>query len=292
MRKFAAALKKYRAPYLFILPFFLLFFIFQLIPVIWTFAISFTKWNGLGSPQFIGLENYKVMFQDYMFADAFANNIFYWVVSVIGVIILALMVAIAFNSRHLKFRKGFQTIAFLPYVCASVAMGLIFMMLFDENAGLINEVLVTLGGPRVPWLASSKYAKIPVSILFIWRSVPWFTIIIYSGLLNISPEYYEAATVDGASVFQQFRFITLPLLKNILFFCALTVTIDIWKMFNESYTLAGPGSSNTSLFQLVYEYGFKTFKLGYASAISVMLIIVLLVISMCQYKLRKSEEEV
>ena len=132
----------------------------------------------------------------------------------------------------------------------------------------------------------------PVIILFIWRIIPWFTIIIYSGLLNISKEYYEAATVDGAGVLQQFWYITIPLLKNILFFCALTVTIDIWKMFNESYTLSGPGTSNTSLFQLVYENGFKSFNLGYASALSVVLILVLLVISMIQYRLRRSEEGV
>ena len=281
---------KYRTPYLFIAPFFILFLVFQLIPVIWTFVISFADWNGLGSPKWVGLKQYKIMAQDYMFRDAFLNNIWYWIVAVIGVVCISLMIAVCLNSPRLKAKKVFQTISFLPYVCASVAMGLIFMMLFDENAGLINEIIVSLGGKRRAWLGSSQYAKIPVIILFIWRIIPWFTIIIYSGLLNISKEYYEAATVDGASVIQQFWYITIPLLKNILFFCALTVTIDIWKMFNESYTLSGPGTSNTSLFQLVYENGFKSFNLGYASALSVVLIIVLLVISMIQYKLRRSEE--
>ncbi len=292
MKKFVKTLKKYRAPYIFICPFFILFFIFQLVPVIFTGYISFTEWNGLKTPKWVGLNNYKIMFQDYMFKDAFWNNVFYWVWAVVGILFFALLIATCINSPHIKCKRTFQTITFLPYVCASVAMGLIFMMLFDENAGLINEFIVAMGGSRIPWLSSSKYAKIPVIILFIWRSIPWFTIIIYSGLLNISKEYYEAATVDGASPFQQFRLITIPLLKNILFFCALTITIDIWKMFNESYTLSGPGSSNTSLFQLVYEYGFKTFKLGYASSISVVLILVLLVISMVQYRMRRNDGEV
>lgn len=282
-------LKKYRIPYLFISPFFLLFFCFQLIPVIWTFYISFTEWNGLKTPEWVGLDNFRLMFNDYMFRDAFRNTVFYWVVAVISVIVIALMIAVALRSPRLKCKKAFQTISFLPYVCASVAMGLIFMMLFDENAGLVNAIIVACGGEKVAWLSSSAYSKIPVIILFVWRSIPWFTIIIYSGLLNIPTEYYEAATVDGANVFQQFFRITIPLLKNILFFCALTITIDSWKMFNESMTLQGPGTSNTSLFQLVYENGFQTMKLGYASSLSVVLILILLVISMIQYKLRKSD---
>ena len=285
-------LRKYRVPYLFIAPFFVLFLVFQLVPVLWTAVISFSSWNGLGKLKWVGLKNYDVMVHDYMFVDALKNNIWYWIVSVIGVIVISLMIAVCLNSKHLKGKKAIQTITFLPYVCASVAMGLIFMMLFDENAGLINEISAALGGKRIPWLGSSKYAKIPVIILFIWRIVPWFTIIIYSGLLNISKEYYEAATVDGANIIQQFLYITIPLLRNILFFCALTVTIDIWKMFNESYTLQGPGSSNISLFQLIYTTGFKTFNLGYASALSVVLIVILLVISMAQYRLRRNDEEV
>lgn len=292
MEKFIKNFKKYKAPYLFISPFFILFFCFQLIPVVWTFYISFTKWNGLKSPEWIGLENYKVLFQDYMFIDALKNTVFYWIVSVIFIIAIALAIAVCLNSRKLHCKRTFQTITFLPYVCASVAMGLIFMMLFDENAGLINEILVYFGGSRVAWLSGSKYAKIPVVILFMWRTIPWFTIIIYSGLLNIPDEYYEAATVDGANLIQKFTRITVPLLKNILYFCMLTITIDSWKMFNESYTLAGPGSSNTSLFQLVYENGFQTLKLGYASAISVILILILLVISMIQYRARKSANEI
>lgn len=232
------------------------------------------------------------MVQDYMFHDALMNNLWYWVVAVIAVVGFALFIALALNSRVLKGKRVFQTISFLPYVCASVAMGLIFKMLFDEQSGLVNEFIVFFGGNRVPWLESSAYAKIPVILLFVWRIIPWFTIILYSGLLNIPEEYYEAAIVDGAGVLQRFLKITLPLMKRLLFFCAITVTIDIWKMFNESYTLSGPGASNTSLFQLVYEYGFKSFNLGYASALSVVLILILLVISMIQYRIRRSGEEV
>lgn len=285
-------LKKYRMPYLFISPFFVLFIVFQLIPIIWTGYISFTEWNGLGSPKWVGLANYQLMAQDYMVADAIRNTVVYWIAGIIGILVFALMIALCLNSERLKFKQFFKTATFLPYVCASVAMGLIFGMLFDENAGLINEIIAVLGGARVPWLTSSTFAKIPVIILFNWRITPWFTVIILSGLLNISREYYEAATVDGANAVQQFFFITLPLLGNIMFFCMLTITVDTWKMFNESYVLAGPGSSNTSLFQLMYQSAFKTFKLGYASAISIILIVILLCISIVQFSIRRRQGEI
>ncbi|WP_320122579.1 sugar ABC transporter permease [uncultured Sphaerochaeta sp.] len=285
-------LKKYRIPYLFISPFFILFIVFQLIPIIWTGYISFTEWNGLMTPTWVGLANYKLLVQDYMVSDAIFNTIIYWLAGIIGILLFALMIALCLNSERLRFKQFFKTATFLPYVCASVAMGLIFGMLFDENAGLINEILITIGGDRIPWLTSSTFSKIPVIMLFNWRITPWFTIIILSGLLNISKEYYEAATVDGANVFQQFFYITVPLLSNIMFFCMLTITVDTWKMFNESYILAGPGSSNTSLFQLIYQSAFKTFKLGYASALSVILILILLVISIVQFVVRRHQGEV
>lgn len=284
-------LRKHKWPYLFICPYFILFLVFQLVPTVWTGAISFFEWDGLRAPKWIGLKNYAMMLRDYMFKDALRNTFIYWIATAIGVLCCALLIACLLKSGALRGKRFFKTVTFLPYVCASVAMGLIFKMLFEENAGLINEIIVSLGGPRVPWLTSSKTARIPVIVLHIWRLTPWYTLIILSGLLNISPEYYEAATVDGATGAQQFFKITLPLLGNILFFCFVTVTVDSWKLFNESYVLAGPGSSNMSLFQLMYTSAFTTFKMGYASALGVVLIAILLTISVIQFIVRRRQGE-
>lgn len=284
-------LRKHKWPYLFICPYFILFLVFQLVPTLWTGAISFFEWDGLRAPKWIGLKNYAMMLNDYMFKDALRNTFIYWIATAIGVLCCALLIACLLKSGALRGKRFFKTVTFLPYVCASVAMGLIFKMLFEENAGLINEIIVSLGGPRVPWLTSSKTARIPVIMLHVWRLTPWYTLIILSGLLNISPEYYEAATVDGATGAQQFFKITLPLLGNILFFCFVTVTVDSWKLFNESYVLAGPGSSNMSLFQLMYTSAFTTFKMGYASALGVVLIAILLTISVIQFIVRRRQGE-
>lgn len=284
-------LNKYKAPYLFILPFFLLFLVFQLIPAVWTFAISFTNWKGIGTPEFCGFGNYKKLLIDNMFWDALKNTVVYWITGLIFILVLSVLIASLLNSDILKGRAFFKTVAFLPNICAAIAMGLIFRMLFDENVGLFNELLVTLGFQKVPWLTSTKYSRIPVIMLNVWRNTPWFTMIVFSGLLNISRDYYEAATVDGANKWKQFFYITLPSLGNILFFCSITLTVDSWKLFNESYILPGPGTSNTSLFQYMYESGFNIFNMGYASAIGVILIMILAVLSMIQMTVKKRQGE-
>ncbi len=285
-------LKKHKTPYLFILPFFILFLVFQLIPTVWTFYISLTNWRGIGEPEFCGIENYNKLCIDNMFWDALGNTLIYWLSGLILIIILSLLIACLLNSEMLKGKAFFKAVTFLPNVCAAIAMGLIFRMLFDENVGLINEMLKFIGGQRVPWLTSITYSKIPVIILNVWRNTPWFTMIILSGLLNIPKDYYEAATMDGANMWKKFRYITLPSLGNILFFCSVTLTVDGWKIFNESYILPGPGTSNTSLFQYMYESGFNVFNMGYASAIGVILILILAVMSTIQMIVRRKQGEI
>ncbi len=285
-------LKKYRAPYLFILPFFILFLVFQLIPTVWTFYISLTNWRGIGDPVFCGFENYRKLMLDNMFWDALKNTVVYWLTGLVLILVFAVLIANLLNSELLHGRVFFKTVTFLPNICAAIAMGLIFRMLFDENTGLINEALQAVGGKRIPWMTSTEYSKLPVIILNVWRNTPWFTMIILSGLLNISRDYYEAATVDGAGRWKQFWYITMPSLKNILFFCSITLTVDSWKIFNESYILPGPGTSNTSLFQYMYESGFNIFNMGFASAIGVILIIILAVLSMVQMAARRQQGEI
>ena len=285
-------LKKYRAPYLFILPFFILFLVFQLIPTVWTFYIRLTNWRGIGDPQFCGMENYRKLMLDNMFWDALRNTVIYWLTGLVLILVFAVLIANLLNSELLKGRMLFKTITFLPNICAAIAMGLIFRMLFDENTGLINEAMQALGGKRIPWMTSTEYSKLPVIILNVWRNTPWFTMIVLSGLLNISHDYYEAATVDGAGRWKQFWYITMPSLKNILFFCSITLTVDSWKIFNESYILPGPGTSNTSLFQYMYESGFNIFNMGFASAIGVILIIILAVLSLVQMVARRKQGEI
>ena len=286
------AIKKYKAPYLFIMPFFLLFLVFQLVPTLWAVYISLTEWRGIGTPEFIGLENYRKIFVDDMFWEAFANTIVYWVTCLVLIMFFAVGIALLLNSPCLKARAFFRTTTFLPNICAAIAVGLIFRMLFDENMGLVNEFLSLFNVAKIPWLSSLEYSKIPVILLIVWRNTPWYTMIILSELLSIPNDYYEAATVDGAGFIKKFIYITLPSIQGMLFFCSVTLTVDMWKIFNEPYILPGPGTSNTSLFQYMYESGFNVFNMGYASAIGVFLMFVLTVISIVQFCIRKRQGEI
>lgn len=287
-----SAYKKYRNPYLFIAPFFILFTVFQLFPMIWTFRISFTKWNGLGNPENIGLANYKLLMKDYMFHDAVVNTLIYWITALVFIIPLALLISVLLNSKNLRGKHFFKSITFFPYVCAAVAMGLVFNIIFDTNAGVLNAFLGFFGVQPIEWLTSTSLSKIPVIALNVWRNTPWFILIIISGLMTISDEYYEAAKIDGANVFQQFFKITLPSLNGILFFCFITITVDSWKIFTEPFILKGPATSNISIFQYMYVNSFELFKFGYAAAIANVLIIILLVLSILQFLIRRKQGEI
>ena len=293
MRKYPAVrifFRNYAAPYLFIAPFFVLFLIFQFVPMIWSFWLSFHQWNGLGSARFIALDNYSMLFRDSMFKDALSNTFFYWFFSLLIVIPLSFIMALLLAQGGLKNKKIYQIFLFIPHITASVAAGLVFAILFDDR-GFINQVLGFLRFSPVPWLTGTTFSKIPVLILIIWRNAPWHMMIIYSALISINPELYEAAFIDGASAFRRFFSITIPCIAPILFFCAIILSIESWRIFNEPYVLTkgGPGSSSLSLVQYMYENGFRIFKMGYASTIGYALTAILLIISIAQTSLLRKQ---
>jgi len=283
---------KMRVIYLFISPFFFLFIIFQLFPLIWSLILSFYEWNGLSPMKFIGLGHYRYLFRDQMFLDALVNTLLYWVANIMVVIPLAFLLASLMNVSWLKNRESFQTAIFVPYVTATVAVGLVFYMIFDTNTGLINNFLEMVGLSGVPWLTSTRLSKIPVMLLTIWRYTPWYMLIIFSGLRGIDPGLFEAATLDGARSFQKMIFITIPSIAPLLFFCFINLSISSFRMFAEPYVLTGggPGTSSISMVQYLYSSGFKIFKIGYASAIGYALTFVLLIVSSAQLKLMLQKE--
>lgn len=285
------ALVKGRTAYLFILPFFILFAIFQLFPLIWTFYISTTEWNGLKDPKFVGLDNYTRLFADSSFWDAFWNTSFYWIAHLIIIIPSAVFISVMLKALGSRRRKIFSTLTFLPYICATVAIGLVFNIIFDTNLGLANDFLGLFGIPPVEWMTSVTTSKIPVVFLHSWRIIPWFTIIVFASIISIPQELYEAARVDGATVIRQFWHITLPGIRTVLIFCFIMVTVESWQMFTEPYILKGPATSNISLFQYMYTTSFEVFKMGYGAAIGVVLTLIMVVISTLQFVLSRKRGE-
>ena len=273
-----------RFAYIFISPFYLLFLVFGVFPLLWSFYLTFQDWNGLSPMSFIGLANYGALLRDSTFYDALRNTALYWVVDATLIISLALMLATVLQTRWLRGRGAYRVIGFLPYVTATVAVGLVFGMVFDQNSGVLNSLLKTFVVRPLPWLNSTQLSKIPVMVLDVWRATPWYMLIVYSGLQGINPELYEAATVDGASALQRFFSVTIPSIAPILFFCFITQTIDSFRLFAEPYILTGggPGSSSLSIVQYLYRTGFTIFKLGYAATIGYALTFILFAISAAQ----------
>ncbi len=275
---------KMRHAYLFIAPFYILFLVFGAFPLVWSFLLTFHEWDGLKPMKQVGLRNYVMLLRDQRFLDSLANTVIYWAVDVGFIVALALAMASLLHNPWLKGRRYYRLVLFLPNVTATVAVGLVFNMVFDFNSGLINDVLQSLGLARQRWLNSVELSKIPVMVLNVWRVTPWYMLILLSGLQSINPELYQAATVDGASPAQKLFAVTIPSLAPILFFCFLTETIESFRIFTEPYvmTSGGPGSSSLSIVLYLYESGFQVFKLGYAATIAYALTLILLVISAAQ----------
>ncbi len=284
-----------RHAYGFIAPFYLLFLVFGAFPLGWSLFLAFQDWDGLKPMRYVGLSNFAKLLRDQRFLDSLANTTAYWLVDTVFILGFALLMAVLLNTPRLSKQRFYRLVLFLPNVTATVAIGLVFGMLFDYNSGLVNWLLQSAGLQRLPWMNSTGLSKIPVMVLSVWRNVPWFMLIILSGLQAISPELYQAATVDGASRTQKLLHITIPGLSTVLFFCFLTETIDSFRIFTEPYILTGggPGASSLAIVQYLYESGFTTFKLGYASAMGYALTILLLVISAAQViSLRRGGSEI
>ena len=284
-----------RHAYGFIAPFYLLFLVFGAFPLGWSLFLAFQDWDGLKPMRYVGLSNFAKLLRDQRFLDSLANTTAYWLVDTVFILGFALLLAVLLNTPRLSKQRFYRLVLFLPNVTATVAIGLVFGMLFDYNSGLVNWLLQSAGLQRLPWMNSTGLSKIPVMVLSVWRNVPWFMLIILSGLQAISPELYQAATVDGASRTQKLLHITIPGLSTVLFFCFLTETIDSFRIFTEPYILTGggPGASSLAIVQYLYESGFTTFKLGYASAMGYALTILLLVISAAQViSLRRGGSEI
>lgn len=284
-----------RHAYGFIAPFYLLFLVFGAFPLAWSLVLSLHEWDGLKAMKYVGLRNFARLLRDQRFLDALVNTTAYWLVDTAFILVFALAMALLLNTPRLARQRYYRLVLFLPNVTATVAIGLVFSMVFDYNSGLMNWILKSVGLQPLGWMNSIGLSKIPVMVLTIWRNTPWFMLIILSGLQAINPELYQAATVDGAGSAQKLVHITIPSLGGVLFFCFLTLTIDSFRLFTEPYIMTGggPGSSSLAIVQYLYESGFTTFKLGYASAMGYVLTAILLVISAAQVLfLRRNGSEI
>lgn len=279
------------APYYFLLPVLIIFCVFMVYPIFKSLVLSFYKFKG-GEYVFIGIKNYTDLFKDAVFLSGLKNTFIYLIVQVPVMVFLSLTLANILNQSFLKFKSLLRISAFLPAVTSLVAYSLVFKLLLNTDYGLINYLLASIGLGAVDWLNGPVSARIAIMLAITWRWTGYNMVIMLAGLQRIPNEIYEACDIDGASRLQRFMKVTLPLMRPIILFCAITSTIGTLQLFDESYILTngGPDNSTITVAHYLYDTGFRYVKLGYAAAISYVLVVIIAILSVVQFRIGGSEE--
>lgn len=275
-RQAAPRLKQSRAPYLFIAPFYVLYVLFMLVPVLVSIWLSLTEWVGLGTPHWVGLRNYRLLATDVSFHRALGNTGVFVMIAVFVVVPLALLIAQALNTRGLRVRDLWRTAYFVPIVVSPIIVALIFGLIFDRQFGLLNSVLRALFGTGgVDWLGDPGLAKVSIGMVMLWRWTGYLTVFFLAGLQAVPKELYEAAALDGAGRIRTFTTVTLPALKPVTAFVVVTSFIGAAQIFEEPYLLTGggPAESTLSVTMFIYRAAFQRQQFGYAAAAAVVLFV-------------------
>lgn len=282
---------KYKYAYLFISPFYILFAIFGIYPIIYSLYLSFNSFKGMGPITFVGFKNYINLFSDTVFFAAIKNTLYIWIIYISLVLIFAIILASIFNLGYIKLKGLFRTIYFIPIVTSTVAVSLVFLIIFQNERGLLNFILSKINISNINWLNSYEWSKPAIIITMLWRWTGYNIILILAGLQSINEDLYEAARIDGASTFNIFFKITLPLLRPMITFCAVVGTIDVFQQFTEPYILTqgGPGVATTTLGLYLYNVAFKYSKLGYGSSMAYIITFFVLLASIVQIRLLNRE---
>lgn len=285
------------APYIFVAPFFILYAIFFLYPVIWALYLSFFRQVGIGSaPRFVALDNYGKLLSDPKFLKAVVNTSYYAAGSLFLIVPAALVLGLVFNVQRLPLRGFFRLLFFSPLITSGVVVAIIFGLIFNLEYGLINNWLLgPLGLTKLRWLQDARLIMPSIIIVGLWRYSGLNALYFLVGLQNVPVEVKEAANIDGATRWQTFWNITLPLLRPVLLFVVVQAIIGSYNMFGAPFLLMGAegGTKNAGLFVTMYLYlnGFRYMKFGYASAIGYGLTIIILVLSLIQLRVMGAFKE-
>ena len=275
---------------LFILPALIGFGLFYLYPAIRGLTISFTDWNMLREPSFVGIENYKQLFQDEKFWSALWITFKYVLLNIPIQTILGILLAVAMD-RVVK-STVIRGLMILPYLLSNVLVALVFLWLLDPSLGIVNAGLQALGLPKQDFFASTDQALPTVAFVNIWRHAGFTALLFYAGLQSIPRSVYEAAKIDGASEGQMFWRITLPLLRPVTVFVVVTSIIGSFQIFDTVAvaTGGGPADATKVLVFYIYENAFAFFKMGYATAMSMVLFAIILIFTVLQLKFFRADQ--
>ena len=277
--------KRAMVPYLFLIPAIIIFSVYLIYPACYALIMSFFDWGAAVNTVFVGITNFVHMMSDATFWISIANTLIY-ICAVPVKVILALVLATLLNQK-IKAEAFFRGALFFPYVLSEVIVGIIWKAMFNPTYGFINTFLSWLHLPGQNWLAMQNRAMLVIILVSMWKGLGANLIIYIAGIKGISPTYYEAASIDGATAFQKFWHITLPCLKPTTIFVTTMAIIGSFNMFDIPFvmTQGGPGSATTTFVQYIYEVAFSRFQFGYASALAFVFFIVLFILTILQRRI-------
>ncbi len=281
--------KKIQA-YLLVTPYLLHLALFVLFPVLFSLLLTFHKWNIISPMEWIGLDNYRHIFQDRLFWKAILNTFKFLLVHIPLQVIMALALAYALHQST-WLRGFFRAAFFLPVVISGVVVTVLWQQLYGLETGLLNRMLISLGLQRVEWLSNPTIAMVSIAIMATWKNVGLYVILFLVGLQTVPRSYYEAAEVEGASAWQQFRYITLPSINPTIFMVVILSTIGGFSLFIEPYIMTDGGPMNTTLSAMLYIYrqAFGYYHMGYSATLG--LFFALLILAVVAIQKRVIEEE-
>ncbi len=290
------ARRRERAGWLFIAPNLAAVLVFLLFPLGFSLYLSFHAWDLFSPPRFVGTANYRRLFgSDPLFLIAMRNTAVFTVLTLLPTVAIGLVVAAVLN-RKLAGIGLFRTLAFLPLVASTVAMAVVWRFIFTTDDGLLNLVLGWFGVDPVPWLTDPDWALVSLSIVTVWKSVPFATVILLAAMQGVPETLYEAAKIDGAGAVRRFRSVTLPLIRGPLSFVFVITVINSVQAFDQAYALTGgnggPETGTYLLGIMLFQHAFGFYEVGYASALAWVIFAILLALTIVQLRLaRRAETE-
>jgi multiple sugar transport system permease protein len=279
-----------KSGYFLIAPYWLHFAIFMAYPLIFSFILIFHKWDVYTPMQWVGLNNFIRLFQDDLFWQAILNTLMFLLIHIPLQIIVALFFAVLLNQK-IRARGFFRAAYFMPVIISGVVVSILWQQMFSQETGVLNSLLSVINIPKVPWLNSPEWAMPSIAIMATWKNVGFYIVLFLAGLQTIPGYLYESADIDGATGWQKFRWITLPMINSTMLLVMILSTIGGFSLFIEPYILTGGGPMNSTLSAMLYIYkqAFYFNRMGYAATLGFFFAFMILVVVLVQRKVVEQE---
>ncbi len=283
MRVLQKIKKSEKIGYLMSAPYLVSFALFMAFPITFSFILIFHRWNIITPMHWVGLKNFYRLFHDVEFFRAILNTLIFLAIHIPLQIVVALVLAVLLNQK-IKLRGFFRAIFFMPVIVSGVVITILWQQLYSYETGLLNLILIHLGLPRIPWINSPNWAMPSIAIMATWKNVGLYIVLFLVGLQNIPKYLYEAAELDGASTWQQFRHITIPALNSTMVLVVILSTIGGFSLFIEPFVMTGGGPMNSTLSAMLYIYNqaFYFGHMGYAATLGFFFAFIILLVVLIQ----------